>query len=194
MRLKLKDKAEYLNERIKHLSGVDTPDKGRKSLKKLKKASKKKKPTVGKLIKQLDTLFAQYVKLRDTDENGYGNCCTCHKSMMWVFDGYNDKGTNQTNRNFQLGHFIKRERYMTRWEDRNTAVQCGLPCNSKVAGKGEQFKFSLYLNTRYGESTAKDMAHLSDIQWKPGLPWLREQIIEYKSKVKELLIDKNFEI
>ena len=66
-----------------------------------------------KLIKTLDKYFSQFIRLRDTDSQGYGNCITCHKELKWS-DG------NETHN----GHFATRNNMSTRWDERNCNIQC----------------------------------------------------------------------
>ena len=71
-----------------------------------------KKPTRSKLIKKLDTVFSQYVRLSNADDRGYCTCVTCGK-----------KGQMEDRRNNQAGHFISRANYSTRWDERNVKPQ-----------------------------------------------------------------------
>ena len=184
-------KPEYnVEKRIKELSGGDTTKKVKSGFKR----PKKKKETVKKLTHDLDEVFARFIKLRDTDENGHGNCCTCNKYLQWVYDEVNDNGKNKTNRNAQCGHFMGRGKNNTRWHEQNCSMQCGMPCNDKRIGGGKPYEFSVFIDKKYGENTAAMLKTISEVSRKPGLPWLREQIVEYKGKVKYLLIDKNFEL
>ena len=49
-----------------------------------------KKPTRSKLVKKLDTVFSQYIRLKDS-KDGIGTCVTCGKQDHW--------------KNLQAGHF-----------------------------------------------------------------------------------------
>ena len=97
-----------------------------------------KKPTRSKLIKKLDTVFSQYVRLSNADDRGYCTCITCGKKGHWKTGG------------IQAGHFISRKHYSVRWDLDNVKPQC-VACN--VYRAGEQYKYSLYL----GEKLSKKL-------------------------------------
>jgi len=42
----------------------------------------KKKPSRGKLVKKLDAVFSQYIRLKDS-VGGYATCFTCGKKDHW---------------------------------------------------------------------------------------------------------------
>ncbi len=156
-----------------------------------KKAKSKKRPEkLSTLIKKLDKVFSQFIRLRDTDENGNGNCCTCSKNIHY--------------KEGEAGHFRGRGRYSTRWEECNVNMQCHY-CNNKLWGGGKQFEHSIYIDNKYpldsvvigpnNEGRTSEKLHFfSNMEFKPGKPWLRDEIEEYKYKVNELLKDKNFTI
>ena len=96
-----------------------------------------KKIPRSKLIKKLDSIFSQYIRRKDAD-NDIAQCFTCGKS-----DHY---------KKLQNGHFQSRRHYSTRWDDINCQVQCA-GCN--VFKYGEQYIFSANLDAKYGEGTAR---------------------------------------
>ena len=93
-----------------------------------------KKPTRSKLVKKLDTVFSQYIRLSNADNNKNCICVTCNKTFFW--------------KEIQAGHFMSRKHYSIRWDERNVKPQCA-GCN--VFRYGEQFKFSLYLGNKLSE-------------------------------------------
>jgi hypothetical protein len=98
-----------------------------------------KKTNRKKLIEKLDTVFSVYIRKRDAINN-IAECFTCGKQ-----DNY---------KKLQCGHFQSRKHYTTRWDEINCQVQCS-GCN--VFRYGEQFKFSLNLDTKYGIGTAEQL-------------------------------------
>lgn len=125
-----------------------------------------KKLTRSKLVKKLDSVFSQYIRLKDADEFGNATCFTCGKVDHW--------------KKLQNGHFQSRKHYSTRWLEQNCQVQCA-GCN--VFRYGEQFIFSKYLDEKYGDGTseelyykAKEIIKLADFE-------LEEMILKYKSFV-----------
>lgn len=85
----------------------------------------------------LDRHFSRFIRLRDSDENGYGRCCTCGKRLFW--------------KDAHCGHFISRRHRATRTDEQNCALQCA-GCNT--FNQGRQYEFSLYIDQRYGKGTA----------------------------------------
>lgn len=98
---------------------------------------KRKKLSRGKIVKKLDSIFSQYIRRRDVKEN-IAECFTCGKKDDW--------------KRLQCGHFQSRRFYSTRWDETNCQVQCA-GCN--VFRFGEQFKFSVNLDNKFGEGTSQ---------------------------------------
>jgi hypothetical protein len=96
-----------------------------------------KKLSRSKLIKKLDTVFSQYIRLKNS-KNEIGTCFTCGKEDHW--------------KKLQNGHFQSRRHYSTRWDETNCQIQCA-GCN--VFKHGEQFIFSQKLDQKYGEGTSR---------------------------------------
>ena len=86
-----------------------------------------KKPTRSKLVKKLDTVFSQYIRRSNADNNGYCTCVTCNKTFHW--------------KEIQAGHFMSRKFYSVRWSEENVKPQC-VACN--VYRAGEQYKYSIF--------------------------------------------------
>lgn len=126
-----------------------------------------KKPTRSKLVKKLDAVFSQWVRLSNADSRGFCTCVTCGKQGHWKTGG------------IQAGHFISRKHYSTRWDERNVKPQC-VACN--VYRAGEQYKYSLYLGNNLAEelySKSKNIVKFTNVE-------LEELISTYSTKVKKL--------
>tara|TARA_R110000744_G_scaffold270372_2_gene383548 strand:- start:931 stop:1323 length:393 start_codon:yes stop_codon:yes gene_type:complete len=121
-----------------------------------------KKLSRSKVVKKLDTIFSQYIRKKNSD-HGKAICFTCGKVDEW--------------KNLQCGHFQSRRHYSTRWDEVNCQVQCA-GCN--VFKYGEQYKFSIALNAKYGESTAKDLLKKAKKQVKYHTHELIEMIKKYQ--------------
>jgi len=130
----------------------------------------KKKPTITQLKKKLDTIFSQYVRLRDANEDGLVACFTCGNTKHW--------------KQQQNGHFQRREKMNTRFDTMNCQVQC-VTCN--VFKDGEQYKFATNLDRKFGEGTAENLLNKSNTIVKLNAEWYNEQYQYYKEKVIELL-------
>jgi len=124
-----------------------------------------KKPLRKNLIKDLDTIFSQYIRLRYS-KNEIAECVTCGKKDHW--------------KKLQAGHFMSRSNYSTRWDENNVQVQC-VGCN--VYKSGEQYKYSLYLGNNLSEELyikSKQIVKFADVE-------LIDMIDYYKQQVNVLL-------
>ena len=122
------------------------------------------------IVKQLDTLFSQYIRLRKS-KNDVSECYTCNKKDHW--------------KKLQCGHFMSRKHYATRWDETNCQVQC-YACN--VARYGEQFIFGNKLNQEYGTGTAEELSIKCRQIEKFSNNDLLEKIAHYKNLLKEFII------
>jgi len=124
-----------------------------------------KKPTRSKLVKKLDTVFSQYIRRSNADNNGYCTCVTCNKTFHW--------------KEIQAGHFMSRKHYSIRWDERNVKPQC-VACN--VYRAGEQYKYSIFLGT--------ELANVLYLQSKELVKFtnyeLEDMINDYSDKLKKL--------
>ena len=130
--------------------------------------AKRKKPTRSKLVKKLDILFSQFVRLSNADKNGYCTCVTCGKKGHWK-DG-----------SMQAGHFMSRKHYNTRWDVRNVKPQC-VGCN--MFKSGEQYKYSIYL----GSELSKELYLQSNKIVKFSNDELQQMIDRYSLELKRLV-------
>lgn len=124
---------------------------------------KAKKPK-SKLVKELDVVFSQYIRLSNS-KNGFCKCVTCDRSYEW--------------KKIQAGHFMSRKHYSVRWDERNVKPQC-YGCN--VMQQGRQFEYSRYL----GEDLANELYMLSKQVVKFTEGDLLELTDVYKNKLKAL--------
>ena len=125
--------------------------------------------TISKLKKKLDSLFSQYIRLRNADHLGRVKCFTCGVEKHW--------------KEQQAGHFQSRSHHSTRWDEVNVQVQC-IKCN--MFRQGEQYKFGMYLDQKYGEGTAEELEIRSKTIVKLNRTDYEEAIERYKQKIKEL--------
>lgn len=121
---------------------------------------KSKKPK-SKLIKELDVIFSQYIRLSNSID-GFCTCVTCGRVYEW--------------KKIQAGHFLSRQHYSVRWDERNVKPQC-YGCN--VMQQGRQFEFSKYL----GEELSNELYLLSKQTRKFTENELEEMIQDYKSRL-----------
>ena len=133
--------------------------------------------SISKLKKELDKWFSLYIRLRDATDEGLVECFTCGKVAHYK------KG-------MQNGHFQSRKFLTTRWDTKNCQVQCA-GCN--VFKYGEQYKFALNLDAKYGDGTAESLEILSKQLWKISRVEYEDFIFYYKSLVEKLKKEKGIE-
>jgi hypothetical protein len=125
-----------------------------------------KKPTRSKVVKKLDAVFSQYIRLSNADKNGICTCVTCGKKYHW--------------KQIQSGHFMSRKHYSTRWVEDNVKPQC-YGCN--VMQQGQQYRFSKYLGNNLSEqlySKSKEVVKFTTDE-------LQDKITYYSERVKKFL-------
>ena len=124
-----------------------------------------KKPTRSKLVKKLDTVFSQYIRRSNADNNGYCTCVTCNKTFHL--------------KEIQAGHFMSRKHYSIRWDERNVKPQC-VACN--VYRYGLAYEFSLFLGS--------ELANVLYLQSKEIVKFtnyeLEDMINDYSEKLKKI--------
>ena len=121
-----------------------------------------------KAKKNADTWFSRYIRLRDS-EDGNCNCVTCGKMFHW--------------KEGDCGHFMSRRYESTRFDEKNAGFQCKF-CNR--FNQGEQFKFSIAIDKRWGGGTSEKLLQKSRMFCK-RIKYDYEVIAkEYKEKAKAL--------
>lgn len=117
-----------------------------RALKKTKAVDRPAKTVKGKTkSKRYDEIylwdiFSLYIRFRDTDENGFGQCFTCDKPMHW--------------KQLQAGHGIGREAMGTKYCETNNHAQ-GVCCNKYKAGNQAIYKDRV--EEKYGAGTWEKM-------------------------------------
>ena len=120
-------------------------------------------------IAKLDKVFSEYVRLRDSDSNGYGKCITCGKVIHWK-DG-------------DAGHAINRAHMSTRFDEMNVHLQCR-HCNR--FREGEIVEYSMALVKKYGQARLDILLAKKHFQSKMGDFEANQLIEHYKNLVKAL--------
>ena len=130
-----------------------------------------KKLTRGKVVKKLDAIFSQYIRLKYADDHKNVSCFTCDKKAYWHADG------------MQCGHFMSRKNYSTRWEILNCMPQC-VSCN--VYNYGRQFVFAKNLDKKFGDGTAEELYIKSKQIVKFSTNELNDKINHFKALVDKM--------
>ena len=132
--------------------------------------------SISKLKKELDKWFSLYIRLRDATPEGFCQCITC--------------GVVKHYKSMHNSHFQSRKHLATRWNEKNCDVGC-VKCN--IFNFGEQYKFSIALDAKYGEGTAEYLEGLARTTIKLSRIDYEEKISYYKSCVEKLKKKKGIE-
>jgi hypothetical protein len=133
----------------------------------------KKKYGYKELEKKLDKIFSEYIRLKESDEDGICRCVTC--------------GNYHHYKDIHCGHFIGRSVKATRFNEKNCHPQC-VKCNSYRSG--EHHIYRKYLVYKYGNEEVEKLENSAIMGGSLSAYQLEEKIIEYREKVKELLKEK----
>jgi len=122
--------------------------------------------TQRELIKKLDRIFSEYIRLSKSN-NGVCKCCTCGKLDNW--------------KDCDAGHYISRSHLSVRYNEQNVWPQCRA-CNRFHEGRKDAF--ALFLLEKFGPDVLKNM---DKDKWEPCFNFPFEELINhYKPLVKEL--------
>ena len=132
--------------------------------------------TISKLKKELDKWFSLYIRLRDANEYGMVQCFTSGRVYHY--------------KKIHAGHFMSRRHLSTRWCETNVQPQSAA---DNLFGQGEQFKFGLNLDSKFGEGTAEELQYKSRTTLKISRIEYEEKTSYYKSLVEKLKKEKGIE-
>ncbi len=132
--------------------------------------------TISKLKKELDKWFSLYIRLRESNEYGMVQCFTSGRVYHY--------------KSIHAGHFMSRKSLSTRWDETNVQPQSAA---DNLFGQGEQYKFGLALDAKYGEGTAEELQFKSRQIKKFSRVDYEDLISYYKSLVKNLKEEKGIE-
>lgn len=143
----------------------------------MSKVSKTKKLKRKTELRKADEAFSKYVRLRDADENGMCRCITCGKSYHW--------------KSIHAGHFRRRSKTPTRYDERNVNAQC-TGCNTFRGGK--EYEHGLAIDEKYGTPTSLELFDLSQKDMKLSAYDLSEIAANYRQKAREIAKIKGIEL
>ena len=125
-----------------------------------------------KLVRKLDAVFSQYIRLRDS-KNGYFKCCSCGQ-----FKPYEQA---------DAGHFINRRWMATRWREDNVHAQCR-HCNR--FDEGNASGYARFMDRTYGVARVDYLMALKNQHAGFTDEDLLLMIEDYKKRVKQLQANK----
>lgn len=124
-------------------------------------------------IKTLDGWFSKFIRLRDTNKQGYGNCYSCGKLVFW--------------KEAHAGHYLGRENFGVRWYESNVHLQC-VHCNTFQ--EGNKGPYLLKLISEYG----KDIDARLRLQARLKSRWCDFELVQitkyYRLEVKRILKER----
>jgi len=132
--------------------------------------------SISKLKKELDKWFSLFIRLRNATSEGLVQCITSGRTYHY--------------KNIHAGHFISRRHLATRWCELNVSPQSAA---DNLFGQGEQYKFGLALDNKYGEGTAEELQYKSRQTIKMSRIDYEEKISYYKDLVEKLKKEKGIE-
>lgn len=141
--------------------------KSKRAVKVIDKAEKNK--SIGKLKKDLDTIFSLYIRQRYADKDGMVKCFTCGKIDHW--------------KKMHCGHYISRRHLSTRFSETNCQNQCP-PCNLYNQGAGDAF--AVHLKKVYGDSILEILEMKKNNKTNWGRFEYELLIKEYTEKLEQL--------
>lgn len=127
-----------------------------------------KRVNLSSLDKELDKYYSRFIRLRDS--NGmFAACVTC---------GREHHITEMDN-----GHYISRARKATKYDERNTNIQCKR-CNMFL--KGNIAAYAVYLAEKYGHDVLRELLDKSNTIVKLTAEWYKQKISHYKKEVERM--------
>ena len=118
-------------------------------------------------------VFSVYIRLRDADNNGIVTCITTGKRMHW--------------KDADAGHFIGRRHLATKFHEQNVHAQSR---GSNRFNSGDQFKYSLAINKKYGSGTAEKLLVMSRQTCKRAKFEIDALTEHYKKEIERLKNEK----
>lgn len=138
-----------------------------------------KKQTVASLKRSLKRIFSEYIRLRDSDENGFCTCISCGRKHYWR--GVKHLGIKPV---MQMGHFIQQKGHPSiMFNPFNAHAQCSY-CNGFL--QGNQYLYGKKLEKMYGKKIVDDLFAKSKDEFIFTKDWLHRNITYYKKEVDRL--------
>lgn len=119
---------------------------------------------------KLDRVFSKYIRLRDSDNNGYIRCYCCGKPVYWK------KSQNM--------HFIPRQHMGTRFDEVNCHAGC-VKCNYYDNGNIEMY--TLHLKKDFGDDIVERLVFKKNRGRKFSQFEYKELIKYYSKEIKKLM-------
>ena len=128
------------------------------------------KSELKELKKKLRDIFSLYIRLRDSDKNGYGKCITCGRINHY--------------KRMDAGHYIKRQYLATDFDEKNVNLQCK-HCN--YSEQGMDAKYKLAIDEKWGAGTSKMLEIKKHNKCKITVAEYKLLIKHYEDKLRKYL-------
>lgn len=128
-----------------------------------------RKPTKSSLKKALWKLVSEYVRRRDSNLDGFAECCTCGVVKQW--------------KELQAGHFVGGRRNSILYDLKNIHAQC-YSCN--VCRYGETLKYLDFMLEKYGQKEVVRLRSLNEKSVTYSIQDYEEMIENFKEKIRDL--------
>jgi len=122
-----------------------------------------------KEIAKLDRIFSEFIRLRDSNNEGYCQCISC--------------GNVHYFRDIHNGHYVNRKHMNTRFNEKNCNAQC-VKCNT--FDEGNAAGYTIGLIEKYGKDIIDVLLTAKNITQKHSQAELGILIDYYKKEVKAL--------
>lgn len=133
----------------------------------------KSKPKKVSLTAKLDKVFSEYIRLRDTREDGTFTCISCNRILPY------DQA--------DCGHYINRKHMSTRFSEKNCNAQCR-SCNRFDEGNIQGYRRGLI--AKYGEPIVVMLESMKNQINKISEFEYNAMIDHYRKEVKRLKREK----
>lgn len=137
-----------------------------------------KKPTLKGLKAKAWALCSIYVRLRDSDEYGYGKCVTCPENVPL-----------RHYKEVDAGHYIHGKNKPTGYMEENINYQC-TTCNYYKRAEASR-AYDIFMLNKYGQEWVDNLRSLSKKFVKQNKDYYIELISNYRNKVLNLSTEKD---
>ena len=120
-----------------------------------------------------DSIFSKIIRIKYSDWREYAYCYTCDKVDEW--------------QNLQCGHYYSRGKMNTRYEERNSRVQCYY-CNIKISGNYREY--TLRLIKEIGIEKVKEMKTESETLVKITKMWYYNIILKLEKRLEIVIKER----
>ena len=132
-----------------------------------------KKHSISWHKKKVWRLISLFVRLKETDNYGYGFCVTCGAKTFW--------------KEGQAGHFCDGRGNSILFDLRGIHLQC-FKCNIWLSGN--KLRYWVYMEKNFGRSTIDELIILSKMPRKFTISELEQMAIDYTLRTSEMLKGK----